>query len=80
MKYEHLFRLLQHLLSVDDVLCVLVAAVPEFNGRPNAALHGLTPNEALAGEIVVKRRFAEQIRAATLARPAINRADLCGLC
>jgi hypothetical protein len=55
MKYDFLFRLLRHLQTIYDVRRVLAEGVEEYNARPNFALHGLFPNEALAGTPVLAR-------------------------
>lgn len=80
IKYEFLFRILRHLHSLGDVERAIAAAVAEYNARPLGVLFGSTPVEVLAGEIPDKDRFKPQILAAKLARPVINRAQLCGKC
>ncbi|OOV42849.1 transposase [Leptospira kirschneri serovar Pomona] len=78
MKYEFLFP--KNLVSFEEVIDTLKAAVPQYNSRPSGVLFGFSPEQVLNGDIPNKHRFAEQIKEASIKRPTINKQGLCDSC
>ncbi len=78
IKYLHLFT--QNPRTFEDVIRILEKAVPEYNDSFPTGFHGLSRNDVLRGEEVDRHRYSDQIRQARENRPAINRAQACGVC
>ncbi len=78
IKYQGLFQ--ANPRTPGAVQQVLEAIMHDFNNRPLAALHGLTPQEVLAGVVPNRDLFASKINHARRARIVVNRRNFCGSC
>lgn len=80
MKYEFLLPNLQKMQSLEDVHACLKAGIKDFNNRPHAVHHGLTPVEVMGGEIPNRSRFRNHTKALKSLRGAANQSQMCGVC
>jgi putative transposase len=75
LKYQWLYH--HNIVSIDQLNRLLVQYLVQNNGRPRAVLHGLTPDEVLAGQMPVKNPHATAIQKATLNRVIDNKKTKC---
>ncbi len=78
LKYDFLYRLKPP--NLEKLLELLPQIVQEYNSKPLNVLHGLTPAEALSGQVPNIEKLQDLISQARQARRVQNQKSECSLC
>ena len=63
--------------DLQDTVSYLSTSVPDYNYKPHGRLYGLTPNEVLNGNILVKDNYQNDIAEARKKRLLQNQSKEC---